>query len=327
MKQLNTKKIIVETGYRIHVNSIDLNGFNTRVCGGLGFSVENPVLRLSIEKGETDLIQTSHVGEISNFLYMVKGKEHIDANLRIQELTESRMHVGLGSLTQLKLAVLAGIRALNQQKLNILSLTSDYKIGFTSGVGVGAFFMGGFILDGGYKLPNEKYKIINGEKLNKQAPIILNYDIPSNWKLLIGIPKELKSLSAESEYDFFNEITPIGNSDIYKISYHTLMELLPAIKENDFASFVYALKKITMLGAKPFEKRICKQNKNVLEMLESLFRFSSVSSLGPTCYSFFDSNVASPDLIKMDLDFPDFKFLTTSVRNESRRITREISIF
>lgn len=53
------KTIKVECGYRIHINSIDMNGFSGRCCGGLGFAIKDPKLEVyvSINNGNDHQIE------------------------------------------------------------------------------------------------------------------------------------------------------------------------------------------------------------------------------------------------------------------------------
>ncbi|NIQ97303.1 MAG: GHMP kinase, partial [Desulfuromonadales bacterium] len=58
-------------------------------------------------------------------------------------------HVGLGSGTQLGLAVAAAMTRLHGLELDSSELLRRLDRGLRSGIGIGAFRMGGVLLDGG----------------------------------------------------------------------------------------------------------------------------------------------------------------------------------
>ena len=71
----------------------------------------------------------------------------VSAALEVQQAIPE--HVGLGSGTQLALAVGRAFSALFELPVSVAALAARLDRGARSGIGIGAFEQGGFVLDGG----------------------------------------------------------------------------------------------------------------------------------------------------------------------------------
>ena len=105
-------KVYVKTPARLHLGLIDLNGDLGRLFGGLGVAIDHPNVILQAEKAQT-LTVKGEKAELtrkfaSQFLdaYGVSGKVALNVGQVIPE------HIGLGSGTQLALAVATSISRL-----------------------------------------------------------------------------------------------------------------------------------------------------------------------------------------------------------------------
>lgn len=309
--------MLITARYRIHINSIDLNGTSQRCCGGIGFAVQQPALRLRIETSSANRMITSHGAEAKEYLARVRAVERFHQQLRVEEIEAVRPHIGLGSFTQLKLAVLKAVRTYKGQYLNEASIPAELRIGTTSGVGLGTFLYGGFILDGGYRVGRGLQKTINGEAAGKPAPVLARYSLPQDWGVLLALPKTLQSLSGSWEEEFFDSITPIPQNETREIAYRILLGILPAIREADYDGFVESIKLVCQLGAKPHELRLNPSCIPIVKALESAFGFGGISSLGPACYTFFERSRYDDDIVRdLKLRFPDFEWIATTFCNE-----------
>lgn len=308
--------ILITAHYRVHINSIDLNGTTRRCCGGIGFAVQHPALRLRVEEGGIDEVISSHGADAEKYLALVKAVERFKGHLRVEEIEVVRPHIGLGSLTQLKLSILKAIRLFKGQSLNEASIPRELRIGTTSGIGLGTFLYGGFILEGGYRVDAGAQRAINGEEGGLPSPILARYELPQDWGVLLAVPKSLQSISGNQEEEFFDSITPTPQNETREIAYHILLGVLPAIREADFDGFVESVKLVCRLGSKPYELRLNPACLPVIGALESLFGFGGLSSLGPTCYTFFERSRYDNIMVRnLELRFPDFDWIVTEFRN------------
>ncbi|MGB9202191.1 beta-ribofuranosylaminobenzene 5'-phosphate synthase family protein, partial [Methanobacterium sp.] len=160
--------MIIETPSRLHLTLLDLNGIYGRIDGGVGITLKNPCLKLEAESTQNgievgfskscQLIKdyvNDYTIKIENSVLKIKNALEIEGGFKFTVEKGFPPHSGLGSGTQLSLAVAKLISSMNHQDLTALELAKIVGRGGTSGIGVESFENGGFIVDGGHK-SNEK---------------------------------------------------------------------------------------------------------------------------------------------------------------------------
>lgn len=310
------KSLIVECGYRVHVNSVDLNGNRGRCCGGIGFALEEPQLKLRVEIGRRAGLDTPHMEQVREYLAQLSTVEQLKHPVFVQQISGVRPHIGLGSLTQLKLAILAAIRAAKGDDVTESSIPTGLGIAATSGIGLGAFLYGGFVADGGYKVTSSAPKTINGEMEGNPPPIIFRSEMPPEWRVVLAIPANNSSLSGMAEQSFFEKITPIPEEEINLLSREVLLSVMPAVKERDIESLRQSLQRVCRLGSKPFEEGLHSRTAAVLDSMRARFNFASVSSLGPTCFSLTEiTSGLAGELNSLETEHPDYVWSISPIRN------------
>src|SRR5512137_2926528 len=78
-------------------------------------------------------------------------------------------HVGLGSGTQLALAVGTALAQLGGLKLSVTELSSIMKRGVHSGIGIATFQHGGFVVDGGHPVVDSHQAL---------PPVLFRHPVP-----------------------------------------------------------------------------------------------------------------------------------------------------
>lgn len=309
------KRVIISSGYRIHINSIDMNGFTGRCCGGLGFAVSHPSLKIKVEESNKDIFKGKYPEKIKEVADKIRFYYKINKKLKITILEEIREHKGLGSETQLYFALATAITKLVGLDKNPDDIANDLDLSGVSGIGYGAFKYGNFIVDTGYMLGENKKDFITHSTVPPK--IVYNSNIPDNWKVLLFIPKKIISISKKEEDKFFSMYTPVPEEEVKDIAYYTLMGVIPSIEENNFDIFIESLNVITKLGTKKAELKINeKVTDEILKKINDKFGFAGLSSLGPTCYTFVDIEKTKIDLEKLKEDFNNCEVILTSVRNK-----------
>ena len=313
--------VIVKCGYRIHINSIDMNGFTGRCCGGLGFALKNPVLTIKVEESNKDIFNGKYPDKIKKVANEIRFYYKINKKLKITILKEIAEHKGLGSETQLYFALATAITILAGLYKTPDNIATDLKLSGVSGIGYGAFKYGNFIVDTGYMLGKNKKDFVAHSIVPPK--IVYNCNIPNNWRVLLFIPKHVISLSKQEEDSFFAMYTPVPESEVKDIAYYTLMGIIPAIEENNFDMFIKSLNVITKLGTKKAELKINeKTTDKILKKINMRFGFAGLSSLGPTCYTFIDTKKTKIDIDKLKEDFNECDIILTSVRNKPFEVIR-----
>jgi beta-ribofuranosylaminobenzene 5'-phosphate synthase len=234
-------KVIVKTPARLHLGLIDMNGDLGRMFGGLGVGIDHPNVVVEAQSANDFLITGQEV-ELTKTLanrffsnYQVQPKVHI----HVAEVIPS--HIGLGSGTQLSLAIATALSKVFNLKASISDLAVAMGRAKRTSVGTNIFAKGGFVVDGGKNLKTQTF-----------PPLIYRQPFPNDWRFIIAVPKQNKGLSNTEEKQAFNKLTPMPADDVAHICRLTMLKLLPALVEHDIESFGDALTRIQILTGKHF---------------------------------------------------------------------------
>lgn len=223
----------IKTPSRLHMGLIDLNGNLGRLYGSMGVAIDSPNVVLEFESGdrmESFGLERDRVAKAVTRFAQYYGIEP-KARLELKEAIPK--HNGLGSGTQLSLAVGTALAKLHGIKAPVREIASVMGRGFVSGVGVSAFEQGGFTVDGGL---NVLYQT--------PPPPVFHQNFPRDWVFIVALPKRKKGLSGKQEKDAFKTIIPGKETIAADISRLVLMKMLPSLLEKDIEGFGYAITEI-----------------------------------------------------------------------------------
>ena len=163
------------------------------------------------------------------------------------------MHCGFGSGTQLALGIAQAVNMLYQFGLNVRELAQVVGRGGTSGIGVAAFDTGGFIVDGGHRYPEQKASFLPSSAVGDipPPPILLRYSFPE-LPLLIVMPN-CSRIYGDAEVELFRTLCPQPEWVAQKLSHILLLQILPALIEEDMNHLGEALNAIQTFGWKRVE--------------------------------------------------------------------------
>jgi len=274
-------KVYVKTPARLHLGLIDLNGDLGRIFGGLGVGIDHPNIILEAKKNQTFTF-SGEKAELTQklalkFLQANGIKEKVAVNVK-QVIPE---HVGLGSGTQLALAVATSLSRLFTVEGSIQDFAVVMDRTIQSGVGTAVFEQGGLVVDGGKNTKNSSKKAI---------PLICRQPFPDDWRFVVAIPNVKKGLANEAEVSAFKQLPPMPPSEVGKICRLIMMKLLPAIPEKDIKNFGEALTEIQRIVGDSFAEAQGGRYSSSLAsqciefMLENGVYGSGQSSWGPTVY-------------------------------------------
>jgi len=196
-------------------------------------------------------------------------------------------HLGIGSKTQLCLAIGLAITKLEGLELPVERITKIVGRGGTSGIGWRGFEQGGFILDAGHNFGpgKEKETFLPSSASSSANPALtlIRYPIPENWRFLVIIPKVKQGAHDQEEVNIFQEYTPINREDVNEVSHQIIMKVLPGLIKNDLDCFGEGIRRIQKIGFKKIE--IDLQHpivKNLMKFLEAEgVKAYGMSSFGP----------------------------------------------
>lgn len=292
----------ISTPSRLHFTLIDMNGELGRIDGSLGLSIQDPCISLEFGPHERTVVRGGAPGEREMVLSEIAASSEIlQVEPRIEVVIRQMIppHQGLGSGTQIRLAVLS---ALNQQHgLNrpTSELGAISMRGGTSGIGIRAFRCGGFLLDGGHSVRVQKKSFAPSRFATKagQPPLLMRTDFPTTWGIALFIPSRHQGLSGADELDFMLANTPIPLDEVQSTSHIILMLLLPALRELDLETFGSSVSALQDVGWK--RRHWGRPDVQPLQSVRSAFGAATgvhgcgLSSTGATVFGFFDAEKLS----------------------------------
>jgi beta-RFAP synthase len=271
------RQVIVETHARLHLGFLDLNFGFGRKFGSLGLAVSRPLTRLCAELADDDSV----AGACGERLCDIVQRIAPGANVRFAVEDSIPAHSGLGSGTQLALAAAAALQALHGEKPDVRALSPKLGRGARSGLGIGSFEQGGFLVDGGRGADGAP------------APIVARLPFPEGWRVLLAFDRTLSGVHGEEETKVFGAIPPVPPELAGEFCRRTLMQILPALAERDLAAFSEGVRAIQDgMGAifAPYQSGSAFRSLRVREALAWLDRRGikgiGQSSWGPTGFAF-----------------------------------------
>ena len=274
----------IRTPSRIHMTLIDLNGSLGRIDGGVGFALDSPCVEIVAKESDDvvvkgDAFNSERFERVARLLASKFGR-----GIEIEVVSDYRAHVGLGSGTQISLAVAKAFNDLYDLGFSVRELAEVVGRGGTSGIGVAVFEYGGFVVDGGHSTREKRAFLPSSASKAKPAPIISRLDFP-DWKVVLAIP-DLSGFHGGREVNLFEELCPIPLEDVRALCHLILMKLLPAVAEWDLDEFNFAVREIQKLGFKRGE--VEKYGELIRSVLDEFP--AGMSSTGPTVYAVTDAN-------------------------------------
>ena len=290
-------KVKITTPCRLHFALIDLNGNIGRIDGGLGVALNEPNVIIEAENNQTNdfKLQTLNspgysTAEIDQLTKNIIKSLNMGRNVSLRITSNIPAHVGLGSKTQLSLAISKALCLLNKIEKTPYELAQLTSRAGTSRIGLTAFERGGFIVDGGHTFGKGKQKetyLPSSASNAPPAPIIFWDTIPENWYFVVTIPHIKKGAHGSEEVDIFQQYCPISINDVRTMSHVILMKILPALKEKRIDPFGHGIYEIQNIGFKKLELGL--QDQLIPELIkfnmENGASGSGMSSFGPTTFA------------------------------------------
>lgn len=243
----------ITTPARLHFSLLDLNGALGRIDGGFGLAITEPNFQIVAERATEIHLPSSVYRDRAAAVLERLQKAYPFPGVKLTFQSEIPMHCGFGSGTQLALGVVQAVNVLYQLGLDVPELARVVGRGGTSGIGIAAFNTGGFIVDGGHRFPEQKASFLPSSALGNISPppVLLRYAFPK-VPLLIVMPN-CDRIYGDREIELFRTLCPQPEWVAQKLSHILLMQILPALVEEDMYNFGKALNQIQTFGWKRVE--------------------------------------------------------------------------
>ena len=214
---------------RLHLGFLDLNGGLGRRFGSIGLAIDAPMLRLGLRRSHRPIVEGPEQARAAAWLAALERHLHLPGphELRIHEAIPP--HAGLGSGTQLALALGAALRRLHRLPADPPADATLLGRGMRSGIGIALFCTGGLVVDGGHRTP---------EGL---PPVVARLEMPQAWRVVLVIDRHGEGLSGAAERAAFAALPPMRETMAAAICRTVLMQALPALAEEDVAAFGAAI--------------------------------------------------------------------------------------
>lgn len=238
-------RVAVTTGCRLHLGFTNLSEDVGRCFGSIGVAVDQPRTTLVLERRSTTGTEAIEQELIRTLVRRFCDYYHLPPEVAIEVRESIPAHVGLGSGTQMALAVGLGLAALFGVEANVRDLSVALGRGKRSGVGTAVFETGGVIIDAGHK--------IGAAGAGAAPTVVWRHDFPDDWCFVVAVPNVAKGLSGRSENGAFAALSPSVrvSEEICRL---TQLCLMPAIVEHDIVGLGAAITAIDRKAGSYFSR-------------------------------------------------------------------------
>jgi len=218
------------------------------------------------------------------------------------------------------LAVGKAIEALFDVDLNARDVAARLGRGNRSGIGIGAFEQGGFLVDGGRR---------EGGPL---PPVLFRTEFPESWKLLLIFDSASHGLHGDKERLAFQALPEFPENTSAELCRNVMMKTLPALIErrlDDFGDSINRIQQVIgdyfapMQGARFTSPAVA----NALAWLEDKgIRAVGQSSWGPTGFAVIEGETRAFNLLrqmKSQLEHSSLQYHVVSARNHGADVLTE----
>ena len=243
------RQIEVRAPARLHLGFLDPGAALGRRFGSLGVVVDGPqtVVRLAWTDGADDEVvatcseaaqelarASAHLRRLRERLPLARARTGASA-LRLELAEVLPPHAGLGSGTQLALAIGRAYAELGGTATSTADLARLLGRGARSGVGIAGFDHGGLLLDGGPGLDG------------RPAPLISRIALPPFWRVLLVLDERVQGLSGSAEQRAMAMLPPFPAERAAELCHQVLMRVLPGAADADFRAFAQGITRVQQL--------------------------------------------------------------------------------
>jgi len=308
--------VTVTTTARLHFGFLDPSGRGAQPFGSFGLSLDQPCTRLTVQSAEADSASGPEADRAARYLQTIAMSYGVDPAYRLHMEAAIPSHAGLGSGTQLALAVGSAFAALEGLDLSPLEIAGRLGRGARSGIGIATFEAGGAVLD-------------SGPQDGALPALVARASFPEDWRVLLIFDPETKGLDGADEVAAFEALPAFPDAERADLRARIVDRALPALEARDFAAFCAEVGHLqermgayfAPLQGGPYT------SPQVATVLDSLCADGVIglgqSSWGPTGFAFAASEDAGEKLLAAARDHDEsgvLRFTLARGRNEGAEI-------
>ncbi len=221
----DTEAVRVTAAARLHLGFLDLNGDLKRRFGSIGVGIKGLSTTVKVRPGNRVEVGGASDEYVVQTTKTILDYFQVNSGVKVEVEACIPRHQGLGSGTQMSLALGVAITALYGINAGVEDIAIATGRGRRSGVGLGVFKHGGFILDSGR---SEKQLL---------PTLISRYDFPEEWQFVLVFDERSEGVSGAEELEAFKVLPDISCGVAAEICRLVLMQTLPGIIEKDCEQF------------------------------------------------------------------------------------------
>ena len=277
---------------RLHLGFVDLNPPSGRRFGSLGLALDSPHTKVQARFGPIDPVDSPAQEKASQHLQSLRSAIAVPDDVCVQVEEAIPLHCGLGSGTQLALAVGTAVSRLLDLNLSPLDIRQKLARGARSGIGIGAFAQGGFLVDGGHGASTSL------------PPITSRVAFPEHWRVLLIFDEAFEGLSGAKEVAAFRTLPSFPETLSAHLCRMVMTRVLPGLAEASMAEFGPAITEVQRIvgdhfapaqGGRFASSRVA----DVLAWLEGRgVSCVGQSSWGPTGFAMLESESQAQDFAR-----------------------------
>ncbi|HEB78398.1 MAG TPA: GHMP kinase [Methylothermaceae bacterium] len=303
-RSMSPTAVQVRSPARLHLGFLDPGAHLGRSFGSLGATLDGIVTRVRISEAGTLKISGRPAEPVRAILERLHAALGLPLRGHVEIRESIRPHAGLGSGTQLALAVGMAFCHFHGYPATVRQVAGITGRGRRSGIGIAAFEKGGFLVDGG-----------RGSETST-PPLIAHLPMPASWRWLLIQDAEAEGLSGSRERAAFERLPRFPRAVAADLCYRLMIQGLPALAEGDYAAFCEVLAAIQQANGEYFAPAQGGRysSHRVAEALTWLQRRGWVglgqSSWGPTGFCL----LPDPEAAERELDALGSAFAATGLR-------------
>jgi beta-RFAP synthase len=294
---------------------LDLGGSLGRNFGSIGVGVNEVATRLTVTRAESLKAWGPCAEKALQVARAFAARSGTDERVAIRIEQAIPEHVGLGSGTQLALALGTALARLYGLDLDVRDIARGIERGARSGIGIAVFEQGGLIVDGG-RGPNTVV-----------PPVVARLPMPEDWRFMLAFDPRGQGLHGKPEVDAFKTLPPFPQAETARLCHLLLMRALPALAEGDLAGFGSVITELQNAVGDHFAPAQGGRftSPEVGEAMSWLQGKGAVgigqSSWGPTGFCMLESPARAEELlVEVRAHRPELSFLVASARNRGAEV-------
>ena len=222
----------VSTGSRLHFGLLAHGGESLRQFGGAGMMIDSPGVLLKAVRDDVDSVMVvatdgsppvsdADVDRVAGWLAAIRAADDSLPPVRIEISRTIPRHSGLGSGTQLALAVARAVAGLAEPGSGSVELARRVGRGLRSGIGIHGFDHGGFLVDAG------------GRDEQEVAALVARANVPEAWRVVLAGPVAGEGLSGDAEREAFARCREMPWDVTRTLAALLLQQVLPGLNAGD----------------------------------------------------------------------------------------------